>query len=79
MWIFTGTLFLEKNESVNVCPRFFIVIHAKMHFVFGLLLCNISFEKNQLLNVSGLEFSYNNWQKKKGIVKCLLALYLYLY
>lgn len=48
---------------MNVCQHFFIVIHAKTHFVFGLLLCKIPLEKNQ--HVSGLEFTYNNWQKEK--------------
>lgn len=43
-----------------------------MHFVFGLLLCKIPFEKNQLLNVSGLEFTSNNWQKKKKLSNAYL-------
>lgn len=58
---------------MNICQHFFIVIHAKMPFIFGLLLCKISFEKNQLLNVSGLEFTYNNWQKKKELSDAYLT------
>lgn len=59
---------------MNVFQHFFIVIHAKMHFVFGLLLCKIPLEKNQLLNVSGLEFTCNIWQKEKKSCQMLTCL-----
>lgn len=63
---------------MNVCQHF----HCNTcQDAFGLLLCKISFEKNQLLNVSGLQFTYNNRprEKKKScqMLTCLVFIFVW--